>query len=350
MKEHPGKHGLPTALLVALLGLTWGLGGCLADGEGGEGPPAETAPEAPPGWPRIAWPADNPYSAAKAELGRKLFFDPRLSSDEAISCSWCHDPRAAFADQHGTALSTGVRQQLTRRNPPTLTNVAFGTTFTLAGGIPTLEQQALAPLFAPDEMDMTGPEIEAVVRADTAYVRLFEAAFGPEPPGLAMVTKALATYQRTLISASSPYDRWAAGDTAALSPAARRGAALFLGEKGDCWHCHAPPLFTDGKFHNIGLDSLPEDLGRALVTGRRADEGKFKTPTLRNVPATAPYMHDGRFETLEDVIEHYNSGGVEHPNRDPLMRPLGLTRDERDDLAAFLQSLLDREFLERHTP
>jgi cytochrome c peroxidase len=179
---------------------------------------------------------------------------------------------------------------------------------------------------------------------------LFRQAYGEGPVTLAGVTKALATYQRTLISNRSPYDRWTGGDKNALSAAAKRGEALFTGEKGDCWHCHAPPLFTDGKFHNLGLDSILADPGRALITGLSADEGKFKTPGLRNVAMTAPYMHDGRFATLEQVVEHYNSGTSLHLNTDALMRPLGLTPQEVSDLVAFLEALTDSAFLAQKAP
>jgi cytochrome c peroxidase len=234
-----------------------------------------------------------------------------------------------------------VRSQITLRNTPTLANVAFSTSLTFDGRESILERQALIPLLSTEEMDMTGPEIEARLAADTMYVRLFRQAFGEGAISLPQVVKALATYQRTLISYRSPYDFWQAGDTAALSPSEKRGANLFFGEKGGCVRCHVPPLFTDGKFHNTGLDSAPVDLGRARVTSLAADEGKFKTPTLRNLTVTNPYMHDGRIPMLEDVVAHYNSGGFPHPNRDSLMQPLGLDEYEVLDLVNFLQSLTD---------
>jgi cytochrome c peroxidase len=218
------------------------------------------------------------------------------------------------------------------------------------GGVPTLELQALAPLFAENEMDMTGTEIEARLATDSTYIRLFRQAYGEGPITLAGVTKALATYERTLVSYRAPFDRWQAGDTEALSAAAQRGAALFLGEKGDCWHCHAPPLFTDRSFHDIGLDSAPVDVGRYLVTGRDADIGVFKTPTLRDVGVTGPYMHDGRFATLRQVVEHYNTGGKPHANKSAVVRPLGLTSGEIDDLVAFLESLTDSVLLAQTAP
>jgi cytochrome c peroxidase len=214
----------------------------------------------------------------------------------------------------------------------------------------SLEAQALFPLFAANEMDMTGSEIEARLAADTAYIRRFRHAYGEGPITLEGVIKALATYQRTLVSHRAPYDRWVAGEDGALSSEAKRGAVLFLGAKTDCRQCHVPPLFTDEGFHNTGLDSAPQDLGRAAVTGRASDAGRFKTPTLRNIELTGPYMHDGRFQTLGEVLQHYNAGGGPHANKDPRIRPLGLTPGELADLAAFLESLTDLSFLESPWP
>src|SRR5690606_38690871 len=217
-----------------------------------------------------------------------------------------------------------------------LVNVAFGSSFMLDGGMATLEEQALGPLLAPDEMNMTAAEIEAVLAGDSGYVAGFHAAFGPGSLTLANVAKALATFQRTLISARAPYDAWQAGDSTALTAAQRRGHALFVG-KGNCVACHAPPLFTDGLYHNTGLDAVIADSGRFGVTGLLEDAGKFKTPTLRNINVTRPYMHDGRFNELRDVVEHYNAGGQAHPGQDARVRPLGLTHAEMKDLVAFLE-------------
>jgi cytochrome c peroxidase len=334
--------------------LCWLLSGCLF-AESGQDPVStdgDWTPEVhslPAGWPAQRWPADNPYSADKAILGRRLFFEKQLSRDSTISCASCHRPAEGFADA-GRTVSLGIFGQPTTRNAPTLSNLVFSEAFLFEGGVPTLELQALVPILAHNEMDITGAEIETRLKADTAYPRLFRRAYGNGPITLSGVTKALATYQRTLISYRSPFDRWKAGDNSALSPAARRGADLFLGERGDCWHCHAQPLFTDGGFHDIGLDSLPLDVGRAAVSGLSSDEGKFKTPTLRNVQVTGPYMHDGRFATLREAVEFYNTGGKPHKNRDALMRPLGLTPDEVSDLVAFLEALTDSTFLSQTGP
>ncbi len=307
-------------------------------------------PQLPPGWPSIQWPDDNPFTPAKAILGRRLFFETKLSRDGTISCFWCHAPGAAFTDRHTGTVSLGIGNQPMRRNTPTLVNVAFGDAFLFDGSVASLEEQALHPLFAPDEMDMTAPEIEARLAADTFHVRLFRQAYGDGPVTIEGVAKALATYQRTLISHRTPWDRWVAGDHDALSPAAQRGAALFMGAKANCVQCHSPPLFTDGGFHNIGLDTLYADPGRAEATGNPSDAGKFKTPTLRNISVTEPYMHDGRFWFLEEVLEHYNAGGAPHPNASPHMRPLGLDGYEIHDLAAFLRALEDPWILSEEVP
>lgn len=298
----------------------------------------------------MQWPADNPYDSAKATLGKVLFLDARLSRNGSVSCAWCHDPTVAFVDKHRSPFSSGVHGAIMRRNSPTLTNVGYGTSFMLDGRIATLEAQALGPLLSVDEMDMTGPEIEARIAADTTYVRMFREAFGSGTVTLTKVVRALTTYERTLVSARSDYDHWAAGNSAALSASAKRGAAIFLGERGGCFQCHAPPLFTDGLFHDIGLDTIPLDSGRGAITGLASDVGRFKTPTLRNVAQTGPYMHDGRFGDLENIVRHYNAGGAPSPNRDPRIHPLELTDAEVTDLVAFLQSLSDPDFMNDRAP
>jgi len=331
--------------VAALLGAVL-LAGCMTDG----GAPPESSdppltadgdwvpfvPTLPDDWPALTSPAENPYTPAKAVLGRRLFRETALSSTGVISCLWCHDPVVAFAFKHG-GLGSGVFQRPTRRGPPTLFNVAFSPSLMTDGRAASLEEQALLPLYSPDEMNMTGPEIEARLQADTTYVRMFRQVFGPGPIRMSQVAKALAAYQRTLISYRSAYDRWRQGDSGALSDAAKRGEALFSG-KADCAHCHVPPLFTDNRFHNIGLDSVIVDKGRMEVTGLAEDAGKFRTPTLRNIDLTSPYMHDGRFETLEEVVDHY-SEGRQGPGSQ--VAPVHLSPGERLDLIEFMKSLRD---------
>jgi cytochrome c peroxidase len=228
--------------------------------------------------------------------------------------------------------------------------MGFASSFMFDGAALSLEEQALLPLLNPHEMDMTAAEVERRLTNDTMYVRLFQGAFGSGPITIRRVALALATYQRTLVSDRAPYDRWAAGDSTALSESARRGAALFLGEKGGCVRCHIPPLFTDGKFHDIGLDSLPADSGRARVTKNELDFGKFKTPTLRNILHTGPYMHDGRLVSLEHVVMHYNTGIKASGRVDGGLKLLGLEEDEIFDLVAFLESLTDDFILHSAQP
>ncbi len=333
--------------------------GCLFDradrdgsGEGGEtgnvtdGDYVPVKPVSPAGWPSIVWPKENPYTPAKDVLGRRLFFEPALSRTQNRACSWCHGALEAFADVHGDSMSFGVGSGTTTRNTPTLANLAFARTFFFDGRASTLEAQAFGPLYAANEMDMTGPEIVARLSADTTYIRLFAQAYGSGPITMERVTRALATYERTLISFRSPYDLWRAGDSAALSPSAKRGEALFRSAKAGCAECHVPPLFTDGGFHNIGLDSVPVDPGLGGITGRPEDMGRFKTPTLRNLTATKFYMHDARFRSLQRVLEHYNAGGFPQPPGAPSIRPLGLTSGEQDDLISFLEALTDTAFLQ----
>ncbi len=306
-------------------------------------------PTSPAGWPALEWPKDNPYSSAKAVLGRRLFFEMALSMDHSMSCAACHVPDAAFTHR-GRPLSHGVNGAQQTRNTPTLGNIGFGTSFQLDGASASLEAQARLPLLSPDEMGMTVEEIESRLAADTLYVRLFRQAYGNAPITIDGVTKALATYQRTLVSQQSYYDRWKAGDESAVSDAAKRGEAIFIGKKGNCAHCHVPPLFSDNGFHNNGLDSVFMDAGRGRVTGLAADSGRFKTPSLRNISVTGPYMHDARMYTLQEVVEHYNTGVVVHPRTDTILRPLGLTSAEVLDLVAFLEALTDSVFVAQRNP
>lgn len=305
-------------------------------------------PESPPGWPSIEWPADNAFTPAKAVLGRRLFGETQLSRTGTVSCLWCHHPVRAYSDKHGTSRSFGLYQEPTLRNAPVLANAAFAKHFLSEGNASSLEDQASGPLFNKAEMDMTGPEIVARLSADTFYVRLFRQAYGDGSITMPRVVRALATFERTFISARSPYDHWKAGEEDALSESAKRGAEVFFG-KGKCASCHAPPLFTDGGFHNVGLDGVaPEDSGLFRTTRRLADIGKFKTPTLRNISVSSAYMHDGRFYTLEEVVAQFNAGGGS--GRDSLLQPLGLNEYETMDLIEFLKSLTDIESLAPTAP
>ncbi len=342
--------------------------------------PAEFQWDLPPGFPKPRVPADNPMSVAKVELGRHLFYDRRLSADQSASCSTCHIQAHAFSDPR--AHPVGVTGEAHPRSSMSLANVGYAPVLTWAN--PTqrrLENQALVPMFGetPVELGLAGKEALLIERlkAEPRYQSLFPAAFPADADAisLANVTRALAAFQRTLISGRSVYDRAQAGDATAMSPAARRGEELFNSERLECFHCHGGFNFTgstdfQGKglveieFHNTGLYNLDgkggypaPNTGVHEVTSNPDDMGRFKAPTLRNVAVTAPYMHDGSIATLEQVIDHYaragrliESGphagdGSRNPLKSPFVSGFTLTDEERADLIAFLTSLTDEAFL-----
>jgi cytochrome c peroxidase len=283
-------------------------------------------------------PPDNPLTQAKITLGRQLFADPLLSRDRSTACASCHRPEQGFTT--GQRSGQGIHGQQTTRNPPTLLNRAYGQRFFWDGRAATLEQVVLLPIQDPKEMDLTLAELEARLGQDASYRSLFGQAFG-RAPAAADVARALASYVRSLLAGDSPYDRYVFGETAALTAEARRGLELFQG-KGKCTTCHAGPNLTDEGFHNTGVawqDGRLLDVGRFTVTGKEADRGAFKTPTLREVARTAPYMHDGSLATLEDVLAYYDRGGNRNPHLDPAIRPLQLTAPEKQVLVSFLRSL-----------
>lgn len=309
--------------------------------------------EAPLGLPPVNAPAGNPITKETVALGEKLFFSPLLSADRSVSCASCHNPRNGFSD--GRRVSVGVRGQLGQRNAPTVENAGYSRLLFWDGRAGTLETQASGPMMNPVEMAHTLPGIERRCDEDTELRSMFEAAYGPPPPNrspvnLGRITSALAAYERTLLRGNSPFDRYFyGGDRHALTAAAERGLALFRDSaKANCSACHIIgekyALFTDNKFHNLGIGMNPEgeltDPGRYAVTKREADRGAFRTPGLRNVAETAPYMHDGSLKSLKEVVDFYVGGGNANPNRDPLTRPLtNFSKQERADLAAFLESL-----------
>jgi cytochrome c peroxidase len=287
-------------------------------------------------------PTDNPLTAAKAALGRRLFFDKRLSRDGRLACASCHQPRHAFADQRPIALGIGGRAG--RRNVPSLLNRAYARVLFWDGRMAALEEQALAPLTSPAELGSTIAEIVHRLTADASYVASFQRAFGDASITGPRLAQSLASFERTLLSGDSPVDRYETGRVKdALSPAAARGVGLFRG-KARCHICHDGALFSDGRFHNTGVswERLPSDRGRFEVTGAEADRGAFRTPSLRDVAGTAPYMHDGSVRTLPDVVAFYDRGGNRNPNLDGVIQPLRLTAAERRDLVAFLEALTGR--------
>lgn len=284
-------------------------------------------------------PEDNPITAEKIELGKLLYFDPRLSADDTISCATCHHPQKGFSD--GLPASKGINGQTGERNAPTVTNTAFNYFQFWDGRAPSLEEQAKGPIENPIEMGHTLEEAEAKIASIEGYQKYFKAAFGDEKVTIDRIAKAIATFERTVLSGNSPWDRYVyANEEDALSESAKRGLALFEG-KAKCTRCHVGFNLTDGLFHNlgVGMDKDDPDMGRYEVTGEEKDKGAFKTPTLRDIQRTAPYMHDGSVETLEEVIELYDRGGEPNPWLDPKMEPLNLTEQEKADLLAFMKSL-----------
>ena len=310
--------------------------------------------------PPISSPSDNPLTVEGVELGRKLFYDERLSGDNTMSCSSCHAPDLSFSDPF--AVSEGIDGIFGRRNSMNLINLAWMKSFFWDGRKATLEDQAYAPVNDVIELHGNWSHVEEKLQADNEYPALFEIAFGSSKIDSIMISKALAQFERTLISGDSPMDKFMNANSAIGSSgwsmenelAAYQGFVLFVDEeKGDCFHCHGDnfnPLWTDNLFHNNGLDEVVTDQGLGEVTGNPSDYGKFKTPTLRNLVFTAPYMHDGRFETLDEVIDHYSEGLKHSPTIDPLMKKVDaggalLTSEEKYSLKMFLISLSDSSFV-----
>ena len=272
-------------------------------------------------------PADNPITPEKVAVGRLLFFDTNLSADGTIACASCHQPALGFGDS--ARVSVGIHGRLGARNSPTLMNRVFGRRFFWDGRATTLEQAVLMPVQDTLEMAMALPDLVRRVAADRRYPTLFRAAFPGSAINDTTIARAIASYVRTLWTGNSPYDRFQAGDSSALNPAAQRGRALFFG-RADCSDCHRGANFTDEQFHDLGVSA--------------AAPGRFKTPTLRDVALTAPYMHDGSLRTLEEVVAFYDRGGNGGGNGQGRgggrrIRPIGLSAEERADLVAFLRAL-----------
>lgn len=276
-------------------------------------------------------PPETPITPARVALGRRLFFDPRLSRDGTVSCASCHRPRHAWAD--GLPRAVGIDGRVGPRNTPSILNRILSPEQFWDGRAATLEAQALGPIAAPAEMDLPIPEAVARLAADPVDQAEFQAAFGG-PPDAARLGLALAAFERTLLTGDAPVDQ----DPPALSPAAARGFAIYQGP-ARCAECHGGRNFTDEGYHNlgVGMDAQSPDLGRFTVTGREMDRGAFRSPSLRNVALTAPYMHDGSMATLEAVVDFYIEGGRPNPWLSPRIRPVPLSPAERADLLAFLR-------------
>lgn len=306
-------------------------------------PPTELPTQIPQGfdrWPEA--PADNPLTREKALLGRRLFFDPILSRDGSISCASCHLPEYGLASPDPVAIGIGGMKG--RRNSPSLYNMAWRKSFFWDGRAASLEEQALAPIVSPQELGSDLPAVMGRLQRHAEYPKLFAEAFSPDEASVvseANLAKALASFQRTLVRAGSEVDRFHAAEYDALSPEARQGLWIFE-SRGFCWQCHSGPNFSDEAFHNTGVGFGKEgrDLGRFEVTGEALHRHQFKTPSLRGVAETAPYMHDGSVKTLEDVVEFYSQGGAPNdPGLDPQLRPLHLTPTEKANLVEYLKAL-----------
>ena len=281
---------------------------------------------------KMSVPADNPLTDEKVALGSRLFFDPILSNDRSVSCSTCHKPERAFTDER--PLAVGVFGRVGRRNSPSLVNRGFGRAHFWDGRAQTLEAQVLQPISDPNEMDLSIEDAVGRLNADASYRAAFQAAF-ERPLSSEDLSRALASYLRAVRTDDSPYDRFVAGDKDALTEEQQRGLQIFR-SKGRCTICHAEPMFTDEQFQNTGVawriepgaeTGAFQDDGRFAVSHNERDRGKFKTPTLREIARTAPYMHDGSLKTLADVVEFYDKGGRPNPNLFVLVRPIGLTPD-----------------------
>lgn len=289
------------------------------------------AADVPAGLPPLPELPDNPQTPEKIALGHQLYFDPRLSVDNSVSCATCHDPEKGYSN--GEAVATGVGGQKGGRSSPTIINSAYAKLQFWDGRAGSLEDQALGPIANPIEMNLPVEEAVAKLNAIAGYREQFQKVFGTDVTA-ENLAKAIAAYERTVLCGDAPYDRYKAGDMTALSEGAQRGLKLFFG-KANCSACHGGHSFTDFAFHNIGLPG--EDEGRKAISKLDGDKGSFKTPTLREIARTAPYMHDGSLKTLEDVVEHYNKGGDQNPLIDEEIFPLKLTAEEKADLVTFLK-------------
>lgn len=376
-------------LLVAILTMVFFSASCREEepavpdppsgNEGGNGygfaphTPVPVVLDIPANMPPMPIPPDNPLTEEGIALGRFLFYEERLSGDNTMSCAQCHAPAHAFTD--GNAVSVGIDGIAGNRSSMPLINLGYAQSFFWDGRVATLEEQILNPVRNPIEMHEIWPDVVSKLQADTAYVKLFWDAFGTTTVDSLLAAKAVAQFLRTLISANSPWDKWRRFE-GTIPLDAQIGYDLFKMEGGpvgmpfqlpgmdstiigqggaDCFHCHveAAGLFTDEQFHNNGLDSEPfADLGRGGFNNDPFDNGKFKTPTLRNIMLSAPYMHDGRFATIEEVLDHYNDGGHPSSTVDSFMKftdpdlTLELDATKRAQILAFLNTLTDTEFIE----
>ncbi|PJZ30944.1 cytochrome-c peroxidase [Leptospira kmetyi] len=282
------------------------------------------------------YPEDNRPTPERILLGKTLFFDPIVSGSNWISCASCHNPGLGWSDGLKTAI--GHNMKVLGKNTPTILNSAYGKKMFWDGRAENLEAQALGPIASPDEMNQNIDELILELKNISGYKELFAKAYPKEDISAVTIGKAIANFERTVLSGESSFDLWKKGNPASISESAQRGYSLFNG-KAQCSACHQGDQFTDDGFHNIGLKSNRKDAGRFSLVPVKVMKGSFKTPGLRDVALTGPYMHDGSYSTLEEVVEHYDRGGDDSFNLDPNMKPLKLTKEEKADLVEFMKSL-----------
>lgn len=295
----------------------------------------------PVNFPELKYPKGNEFTQARWDLGKKLFYDNILSLDSSISCSSCHLPQYAFSDNR--AFSPGIKNRPGKRNAPSLANIGLHPYMLREGGVPTIEMQVLVPIQEENEFNHNIIEIGKLLERDSIYVQMAKEAYN-RAPDYFVITRALGVFERTLISGNSKYDQYLQKKVN-FSKKEKYGMELFFSDRLNCSSCHSGFNFTDYGFKNNGLYTKYKDIGRLRFTKDSNDIALFKTPSLRNIEVTAPYMHDGSIITLKQVIAHYNSGGKNHTNKSDLIKPLGLTKKESQALEAFLLTLTDKQFL-----
>ncbi len=300
-----------------------------------------TTVEIPLGLKTLPEVSDNPLTAEKIALGKQLYFEPRLSADNTISCASCHDPKKGWSNADATAV--GVGGQRGGRGAPTVINTAYQRFQFWDGRAGSLEEQALGPIANPIEMNLPIEEAVKRLAAIEGYAKQFEAVFG-EPVNAKNLAKAISAFERTILSGNAPYDRFQAGQTDALSEQAQAGMKLFFG-KANCSGCHVGPNFTDNGFHNlgVGIHNTEPDVGREAISKLGGDRGAFKTPTLREIARTAPYMQDGSLATLEEVVTYYNRGATPNDHLDEEIFPLNFSAEQQTALVAFLKEGLSSD-------
>ncbi len=298
----------------------------------------------PDGFPPIEFPADNAFTKERWLLGKALFYEKQLSLDSSVSCASCHSQQFGFSDN--VALSKGFKQRLGNRNSPSIINVAYHPYFTREGGVPSLEMQVLVPIQEHNEFNNNILDIAKRLSSNQKLQNLSYLAYN-RPLDFYVIPRALATFERSLISGNSKFDQYKRG-TISLTEEEQKGMNLFFSDRTNCSDCHSGFNFTNYQFENNGLYETYNDPGRKRLTGLDSDLAKFKIPSLRNIEVTAPYMYDGSLPDLEAVINHYNSGGKQHPNKSEKIKALQLSQYEKKQIIAFLKTLTDVSFLSQH--